>query len=88
MWVYLIGLLGLFAFFFFSNKNTKEEKEFVKEVKKEYLEYTRAQVSDHNSEKDIWLVVDNEVYDVTPFLSSHPGNNFFKIYEFRWIKDT
>jgi alkylation response protein AidB-like acyl-CoA dehydrogenase len=31
------------------------------------------EVSKHNSEKSCWVVVDNVVYDVTRFLSSHPG---------------
>jgi alkylation response protein AidB-like acyl-CoA dehydrogenase/predicted heme/steroid binding protein len=35
--------------------------------------YTLEEVSQHSSENDCWIVVDNVVYDVTKFLKSHPG---------------
>jgi cytochrome b involved in lipid metabolism len=35
--------------------------------------YTSAQVASHNSGASCWSVVDNIVYDLTTFLSSHPG---------------
>lgn len=34
------------------------------EVKK----FTYAQVKEHNNEKDVWMVIDDKVYDVTMFL--------------------
>ena len=35
--------------------------------------FTAAEVAVHNTADDCWLVVDGVVYDVTPFLSEHPG---------------
>ena len=35
--------------------------------------YTAADVAAHNKADDCWLVVDGVVYDVTKFLSEHPG---------------
>ncbi len=36
-------------------------------------EYTRADVAQHNSQKDVWIVVKGKVYDVTPYVEEHPG---------------
>ena len=36
-------------------------------------EYTLADIAQHNSQKDIWIVVKGKVYDVTPYVEEHPG---------------
>ncbi|XP_056640515.1 cytochrome b5 [Diorhabda carinulata] len=36
-------------------------------------QYSLAQVKEHNDNKSTWIVIHNEVYDVTPFLNEHPG---------------
>eukprot|EP01027_Heterolobosea_sp_BB2_P006106 GEZU01009260.1.p1 GENE.GEZU01009260.1~~GEZU01009260.1.p1 ORF type:complete len:242 (+),score=32.69 GEZU01009260.1:47-772(+) len=38
--------------------------------------YTREEVSKHNTRNDCWLIVCNKVYDVTPFISYHPGGEY------------
>lgn len=35
--------------------------------------FTLKEVKEHNSGKSCWMVVHNKVYDVTDFLSEHPG---------------
>lgn len=35
--------------------------------------YTLKDVSTHNSPADMWLVIDNDIYDVTQFRNEHPG---------------
>jgi L-lactate dehydrogenase (cytochrome) len=32
-----------------------------------------AEVAKHNNKKSCWIVLDSKVYDVTTFLSEHPG---------------
>lgn len=31
------------------------------------------QIAAHNSIKDCWIVVDGQVWDITDFVSEHPG---------------
>jgi L-lactate dehydrogenase (cytochrome) len=33
------------------------------------------EVSGHQSPEDCWIVVDNQVWDVTDFLDEHPGGS-------------
>jgi cytochrome b involved in lipid metabolism len=36
--------------------------------------YTMEEVKKHNAKSSThWIVIDNKVYDVTPFLPEHPG---------------
>lgn len=35
------------------------------------------QISQHTTQEDCWIVINDRVFDVTPFLKSHPGG--------RWI---
>ncbi|KAK6929591.1 Cytochrome b5-like heme/steroid binding domain [Dillenia turbinata] len=37
--------------------------------------FTLAEVSEHNSPKDCWLVIVGKVYNVTEFLEDHPGGD-------------
>lgn len=36
-------------------------------------QYTLKEVSEHKDNRSTWLVIHNNVYDVTPFLNEHPG---------------
>ena len=35
--------------------------------------YTLAQIAQHNTPTDLWMVIDNNILDVTSFLKEHPG---------------
>ena len=36
-------------------------------------EYTLAEVAQHDSQGDVWIIVKGKVYDVTPYVEEHPG---------------
>lgn len=38
--------------------------------------FTVADVAKHNSSSDCWLIINNNVYDVTSFLGDHPGGAY------------
>jgi len=38
--------------------------------------YTREEVNKHNTNESCWIVANNNVYDVTKFITSHPGGKF------------
>ena len=35
--------------------------------------YTRTEVIQHNTKADCWIIVCNNVYDITAFVAKHPG---------------
>ncbi len=35
--------------------------------------YTMAQVAEHNTKDDCWIILDDRVYDITDFIDRHPG---------------
>uniref|UniRef100_A0A182N698 Cytochrome b5 heme-binding domain-containing protein n=1 Tax=Anopheles dirus TaxID=7168 RepID=A0A182N698_9DIPT len=39
----------------------------------ELKQYSLAEVAQHNKPDDVWMVIHDKVYDVTKFLSEHPG---------------
>lgn len=37
--------------------------------------YTLEEISKHNSKNDCWMVIDNNVYNVSSFVDKHPGGD-------------
>ncbi|KAH8396370.1 hypothetical protein KR222_009298 [Zaprionus bogoriensis] len=36
-------------------------------------EISLASVKEHNKDTDLWVIIENKVYDLTKFLNEHPG---------------
>lgn len=49
---------------------------------------TLAEVAQHNKADDLWIVVAGKVYDVTKFLSEHPGKQSLPYNTNKWYRRT
>ena len=43
----------------------------------ELTAYTIEEISEHDNDDDCWIIIDNKVYDVTPYIDFHPGGKGF-----------
>jgi acyl-lipid (8-3)-desaturase len=41
--------------------------------------YRLADIANHNTPEDCWLIIDNGVYDVSSFVSLHPGGDIITV---------
>lgn len=37
--------------------------------------YSQSEVAQHNSAGDLWVIIDQKVYDLSQFLDEHPGGS-------------
>ena len=65
----------LVALYIFTSSAPKKAKKIVKQRVKLVGPFTREEVSKHNTRDDAWIIVDNNVYDVTDFVDMHPGGD-------------
>ena len=40
--------------------------------------FTIEEIKKHNNEKNAWIIINNNVYDITEFIDNHPGGPIIK----------
>jgi hypothetical protein len=77
----VVGVIGAAVYFLFlrggDNNNDEKDIEDSEEQEKRLREkgeriIKRSEVALHNEIDDLWVIVDNKVYDLTKFVDKHP----------------
>lgn len=56
-----------------SSTTSSNTNKVLGESSTQLAKYTLDQIAQHNTKNDCWMVIDQNVYDVTSFVSQHPG---------------
>lgn len=74
----IFGAIGVIIYLYMANKSDDEEdndnssdNKFANVTKTRLI--TREEVSEHYTTDDLWVVIDNKVYDLSKFVPNHPG---------------
>jgi cytochrome b involved in lipid metabolism len=70
-----VGILTvlLIGAIFFSQKNTKNPQDTNQVPSSATTSYTKSQVAEHSTATSCWSIIDGKVYDLTDWISRHPG---------------
>jgi cytochrome b involved in lipid metabolism len=69
----LIGLAGILFLLTSPSQNSSSEETTEQSVALE--SYTTEQVRSHISKNDCWTIINNSVYNITSYVSAHPGGD-------------
>lgn len=80
----LLSVLAILVILFFSFQYRQQISSFnkqlepttstsIKEKATQGMKLSMEEIQKHNTPSDCWLVIENNVYDVTQYLSLHPG---------------
>ncbi|KAG2392172.1 hypothetical protein C9374_012424 [Naegleria lovaniensis] len=70
-----LTLVIIYFVFFTGNSDETPTNETDEIVHSNRAGITRKEVAEHNSMDDLWVIIDNKVYDLTKFAPSHPGGD-------------
>lgn len=69
----LLPLLLVGYYLFQYNQFSKVESKLIPSSSAKVLSLTTSELSKHNTQNDCWIVIYNNVLNVTPYLNLHPG---------------
>lgn len=71
-----VAILGGIFFFTQSDKDTDNTAtESSSTAQTTDATFTEAEVASHNTESDCWTIINSSVYDITEYVSRHPGGD-------------
>ncbi len=70
--VLLVAIIGVGAWVLLSKHQPRPLPQNTSEQSKTF---TLSDVAQHNSKEDCWTVISDDVYDLTKFISRHPGGD-------------
>eukprot|EP00241_Pyramimonas_parkeae_P010014 CAMPEP_0114242572 /NCGR_PEP_ID=MMETSP0058-20121206/10252_1 /TAXON_ID=36894 /ORGANISM="Pyramimonas parkeae, CCMP726" /LENGTH=129 /DNA_ID=CAMNT_0001355203 /DNA_START=42 /DNA_END=431 /DNA_ORIENTATION=- len=59
----------------FSSKPNVTAKHVLSNKPKQPKIFSKQEVSQHNSREDIWVILNNKVYDISSYVEEHPGGD-------------
>lgn len=75
----ILAALVLGGVYFYKNMNSNKAMQTAEENKttntETVKEVTQDELAKHSTKEDCWLQIDSNVYDVTNFISKHPGKD-------------
>lgn len=71
--ILLVGAAGALGFAYKSLQRKVSIPQTVVTKNSTASSYTLADISTHNTEKNCWTVINNNIYDITNFIPLHPG---------------
>jgi cytochrome b involved in lipid metabolism len=79
VFILIFTIIVLAGFYFYNNKSSQNNSSQDKVSSNSFtsvnsnIKMTKAEISLHNKKNDCYLIIKNKVYDVSKYISNHPG---------------